>query len=221
MRIFRQILKALPLGLGVPIVIGAASVKPEDAASNLSGWLRIMGIRNVPDWLVSPSIDRRVIIATIIIAVIYSSFVWGIPYLRKHRIKKDSAQNGDIPPGTIVSLDGSCDFKIDGKNFECERKLAYGHFTNGRTQINVLPKVLGAVAFSGGRDLQLKPEYYFLTVDRLFLSGGTFVPADGFCSIHLQADGQIVYMVEGNALAHDGRVFEFKFTPDPKPPAII
>jgi hypothetical protein len=51
MRIFRQILKALPLGLGVPIVIGAASVKPEDAASNLSGWLHIMGIRNVPDWL--------------------------------------------------------------------------------------------------------------------------------------------------------------------------
>jgi hypothetical protein len=165
--------------------------------------------------------DRRVIVATIIIAVIYSSIVWGIPYLHKYKIKKVSVQNGDIPPGTIVSLDGSCDFKLDGKNFECERKLAYGHFTNGRTQINVLPKVLGAVAFSGGKDLQLKPEYYFLTVDRLFISGGTFVPADGFCSIHLQADGQIVYMVEGNALAHDGRVFEFKFTPDPKPPAIF
>jgi hypothetical protein len=118
MRIFWQILKALPLGLGVPIVIGAASVKPEDAASNLSGWLRIMGIRNVPDWLASPSIDRRVIIATIILAIVYSSIVWGIPYLRKHRIKKTSVQNGDIPPGTIVSLDGSCDFKIDGKNFE-------------------------------------------------------------------------------------------------------
>jgi hypothetical protein len=131
------------------------------------------------------------------------------------------AQNRDLPPGTVVSLDGSCDFKIDGKNFECEGKLAYMHFTNGRTQINVLPKVLGAVAFSGGKDLQLKPEYYFLTVDRLFLSGGTFVPADGFCSIHLRADGQIVYMVEGNALAHDGRVFEFKFTPDPKPPDIF
>lgn len=132
-----------------------------------------------------------------------------------------SAENGDLPPGTVVSLDGSCDFKIGGKNFECEGKLAYMHFTNGRTQINVLPKVLGAVAFSGGKDLQIKPEYYFLTVDQLILSGGTVVPADGFCSIHLQADGQIVYMVEGNALAHDGRVFEFKFTPDPKPPDIF
>jgi hypothetical protein len=126
MRIFWQILKALPLGLGVPIVIGAASVRPEDAASNLSGWLRIMGIRNVPEWLASPSIDRRVIIATIIIAVIYSSIVWGIPYLRKHRITKAAAspKNRDLQPGTVVSLDGSCGFKIDGKNFECEGKLA-------------------------------------------------------------------------------------------------
>ncbi len=134
---------------------------------------------------------------------------------------KPTAQNGDLPPGTVVSLDGSCDFKIDGKNFECEGKLAYIHFINGRTQINVCPKVLGGVAFSGGKDLQPKPEYYFLTVDRLILSGGTIVPADGFCSINLQADGQIVYMVEGNALAHDGRIFEFKFTADPKPPVIF
>jgi hypothetical protein len=52
-----------------------------------------------------------------------------------------------------------------------------------------------------------------MAVDRLILSGGTIVPADWFCSIHLQADGQIVYMVEGHALTHDGRVFEFKFTP--------
>jgi hypothetical protein len=131
------------------------------------------------------------------------------------------AQNGDLPPGTVVSLDGSCDFKIGDKNFECEGKLAYTHFTNGRTQINVLPKALGAVAFSGGKDLQPKPEYYFLTVDRLILSGGTVVPADGFCSIHLRADGQLVYSVEGKALTHDGRVFEFKFTPDPKPPDIF
>jgi hypothetical protein len=145
---------------------------------------------------------------------------WDLQRPKKAKLKA-SAQNGDLPPGTVVSLDGSCDFKIGGKNFECEGKLAYMHFTNGRTQINVLPKVLGAVAFSGGKDLQLKPEYYFLTVDRLILSGGTVVPADGFCSMHLQADGQIVYMVEGNALAHDGRVFEFKFTPDPKPPDIF
>jgi hypothetical protein len=92
---------------------------------------------------------------------------------------------------------------------------------NGRTQINVFPKLLGAAAFSGGKDLQPKPEFYFLTVDRLIVSGGTIIPADGVCSTHLRADGQLVYMVEGKALAHDGRTFEFKFTPDPKPPAIF
>src|ERR1019366_4998598 len=94
---------------------------------------------------------------------------------------KPPAQNGDIPPGTVVSLDGSCDFKINSKKLECENKLAYIMHENGRVQINVLPKLLGAVAFSGGKDLRPKPEYYFLTVDRLILSGGTIVPADGFC----------------------------------------
>jgi hypothetical protein len=164
---------------------------------------------NPPSWLYPPFMVAG-------LALIW----WNLRRPKKENLNA-STQNRDLPPGTVVSLDGSCDFKIDGKNFECEGKLAYMHFTNGRTQINVLPKVLGAVAFSGGKDLQIKPEYYFLTVDRLFLSGGTFVPADGFCSIHLQADGQIVYMVEGNALAHDGRVFEFKFTPDPTPPDIF
>jgi hypothetical protein len=162
-----------------------------------------------------------VIIATIIIAVIYSSVVWGIPYLRKQKVGKASAQKNDFLSSTVVSIDGSCDFKIDGKSLECESKLAYLMFENGRVQINVLPKLLGAVAFSGGKDQRLTPEFYFLTVHRLFLSGGTAVPADGFCSMKLQADGKRVYLVEGNALAHDGRVFEFKFTPDPKAPVIF
>lgn len=164
---------------------------------------------NPPSWLYPPFMIAG-------LALIW----WNLQRPKKANLKTP-AQNGDLPLETVVSLDGSCDFKIDGKNLECESKLAYTHFTNGRTQINVLPKVLGAVAFSGGKDLQPKPEYYFLTVDRLILSGGTVVSADGFCSIHLRADGQIVYMVEGRALTHDGRIFEFKFTPDPKLPAIL
>jgi len=164
---------------------------------------------NPPSWLYLPFMIAGL------------ALIWWNFQRPKEAKLETSAQDGDIPPGTVVSLDGSCDFKIDGKNFACEGKLAYQHFTNGRTQINVLPKVLGAVAFSGGKDLQPRPEYYFLTVDRLILSGGTVVPADGVCSMHLHADGQIVYMVEGKALTHDGRVFEFEFTPDPNPPAIF
>ncbi len=175
---------------------------------DIGGYHVIIGyLLNPPSWLYPPFMIAG-------LALIW----WNLQSPKKANLEVSTP---DLPPGTVVSLDGSCDFKIGGKNFECEGKLAYMHFTNGRTQVNVLPKVLGAVAFSGGKDLQLKPEYYFLTVDRLILSGGTIVPADGFCSIHLQADGQIVYMVEGNALAHDGRVFEFKFTPDPKPPVIF
>ncbi len=89
---------------------------------------------NPPAWLNLP----------FMIAGLALIFWWNLQRPKKVNLKA-SAQNGDIPPGTIVTLDGNCDFKIDGKNFECEDKLAYGHFTDGRTQINVLPKILGAV----------------------------------------------------------------------------
>jgi len=39
-------------------VILAASIKPEDAASNLAAWAHWMGIHNVPEWMSSPSIDH-------------------------------------------------------------------------------------------------------------------------------------------------------------------
>jgi hypothetical protein len=44
-------IKALPLELGVPVMIGASSVKPEDAASNLAAWAQWIGIHDVPTWL--------------------------------------------------------------------------------------------------------------------------------------------------------------------------
>ncbi len=94
---------------------------------------------NPPSWLYPPFMVAG-------LALIW----WNVRRPKKKNLNA-STQNRDLPPGTVVSLDGSCDFKIDGKNFECEGKLAYMHSTNGRTQINVLPKVLGAVAFSGGK----------------------------------------------------------------------
>jgi hypothetical protein len=81
----REWVKALPLSLGLPVVIGAASVKPEDAGSNLSAWFKLAGFENIPLWLQSPSIDQRVILVTIILAVIYTAIVWGIPLLRKSK----------------------------------------------------------------------------------------------------------------------------------------
>jgi hypothetical protein len=77
--IMRQFLKALPLGVGLPLAIGAASVKPEDAASNLSGWAHLFGIHNPPDWLLNPNIDHKVIYAAFAISAVYAFLVWGVP----------------------------------------------------------------------------------------------------------------------------------------------
>jgi hypothetical protein len=115
-----------------------------------------------------------------------------VAYLRRKWFPTPTSSGGLLVE-TVVLLDGSPDFRIDGKQLECENKLSYATFKNRRVQINALPKLLGAVAFSGGKDLQLQPEHYQLTVDRIILSGGNVVPADGFCSIDLRADGQRVY----------------------------
>ena len=77
----RDWLKALPLGLGLPIVIGAASVKPEDAASNIAAWLHWMGVEHVPSWLSSPGIDNRIIEGALGIGAIYAFLIWGCPQL--------------------------------------------------------------------------------------------------------------------------------------------
>jgi len=131
-----------------------------------------------------------------------------------------SANAATIEGKDKLSIDTLVSFRIDGQKLECEGKMLYATFTSHRVQINALPKLLAAVAFSGGKDIQPEPEHYQLTVDRLILSGGTVVPADGFCSIEVRADGQRVYKVECKALARDGRSFEFDFKPQPKPPVI-
>ena len=121
---------------------------------------------------------------------------------------------------TLVLIDGQCDFRIDNKPLKCEGHLAYQEFTNHRIEIAAFPEMIGGAAFGGGKDLQIKPESYFLTVDRMILSGGTIAPADGFCSVDMRADGQRIYNVECKALAHDGRSFQLKFIPSAKPPSI-
>lgn len=88
MGLWREVLKVLPLGLAVPVVIGAASVKPEDAASNLSAWAKLLGLHYVPTWLGNPATDRYAIICAVIFALIYWCLIWGIPLLRRNFSKK-------------------------------------------------------------------------------------------------------------------------------------
>jgi hypothetical protein len=79
--------KALPLGFGLPVVIGAASVKPEDAASNLAAWAQWVGI-DAPPWLQTPGIDKKVILWSVILSIVYAFAVWVIPLLRSTHSKE-------------------------------------------------------------------------------------------------------------------------------------
>lgn len=102
MRLFWQILKAIPLGLGVPIVIGAASIKPEDAASNLAAWAQWVGIHNVPTWLNTPGIDEKVIAGTILVATIYTFGIWGVPLIRGSNYKERVFAPPELTPERLL-----------------------------------------------------------------------------------------------------------------------
>jgi hypothetical protein len=81
----REWVKALPLGLGLPVVIAAASVKPEDAASNISAWAHWLGVQSVPPWLSTPTADTRVIWGALGVSVVYAFLVWAVPAIRQAR----------------------------------------------------------------------------------------------------------------------------------------
>jgi hypothetical protein len=59
--IFWEIIRPLP-PLVLTLVIGAASIAPEDAASNLSKWAHAIGFDRLPAWLVERSADKNVMI---------------------------------------------------------------------------------------------------------------------------------------------------------------
>jgi hypothetical protein len=79
----RDSLKILPLGLLLPLVIGAASVKPDDAVSNISAWAHQLGFEAVSRWLSNPAADNRVILGSLGVAALYAFLVWTIPAIRE------------------------------------------------------------------------------------------------------------------------------------------
>jgi hypothetical protein len=100
----REWIKALPLGLGVPVMIGASSVKPEDAASNLAAWAQWVGIHDVPTWLNTPGIDGKVIPGTILISAIYTFGVWGVPLIRRSNYKARIFVPSNVTPERLLSF---------------------------------------------------------------------------------------------------------------------
>ena len=90
----REFVKVLPLGLLLPLVIGAASVKPDDAISNISYWAHRFGFEGAARWLANPAADNRVIAGSLGVAAIYAFMVWTVPAIRERRANPQSERLG-------------------------------------------------------------------------------------------------------------------------------
>jgi hypothetical protein len=88
----REFLKILPLGLALPLVIGAASVKPDDAISTIGAWAHTFGFESLSRWLANPASDNRVIAASVALSVLYSFVMFTLPVLREHRENPNSGR---------------------------------------------------------------------------------------------------------------------------------
>lgn len=90
---WRDLLKGLPIGVGLPIVIGAASVGPEDAQSNISKWIEFLGIHDMPSWVAHRATDHYTIATAIVLAFAYSLAVWVfVPWYRARRVANEAAR---------------------------------------------------------------------------------------------------------------------------------
>ena len=63
------------------MMLAAASVGPHDAVSNISKWLAVVGLRDLPSWLVNKTADHQVVVWSFVLCVIYAASVWGLPRL--------------------------------------------------------------------------------------------------------------------------------------------
>jgi hypothetical protein len=70
------------------MLIGTASVSPEDAASNIAKWVDKVGIHDLSSWLPAAAANRQVVYVGIAAAFFYAFVVWGIPALKRHRSEK-------------------------------------------------------------------------------------------------------------------------------------
>jgi hypothetical protein len=73
------IVKLLPLGVMLPLVILGASIGPEEAASNLAKWARWLGFTNLPEWINQKAADNNIIIAAALLALVYLIVVFVVP----------------------------------------------------------------------------------------------------------------------------------------------
>lgn len=105
MGVFREFVKAAPLGLALPVTIGAASVGPDDAISNLGKWIQWLGITDLPPWLRQVGADRTIVAWALGLSVCYALLMWGAPLYRRLRASRSASDGIRLVFGTGEPFD--------------------------------------------------------------------------------------------------------------------
>jgi hypothetical protein len=123
----RHVVSALPFGVLITIAIGAASIGPEDAGSNLSKWAHWLVSHALPgEYVVRPDDYRTVAILAAVLSVIYAARFWGLPYLRSFSDKipiEEAARLAYEAAERANALD-----LVDSSTLEPSRKLDHFKF---------------------------------------------------------------------------------------------
>lgn len=85
-----SVLKVLPLGVILPMLIFFASVGPDDVAKNYAGWARKFGLTDFANTLAIYATGPRVFWGVIVVTVVYVFIAFVLPALIK-RSQKDKA----------------------------------------------------------------------------------------------------------------------------------
>jgi hypothetical protein len=113
MREYRwDILKALPLGVLLPMTFFFGSVGPDDFARNYAGWARKWGLTAWADWLSLYATGPRVFWGTVLISSIYLATAFVLPYLIRHTSKNAATVAVPSIVAAIVIVAGYGQYEI-------------------------------------------------------------------------------------------------------------
>jgi hypothetical protein len=103
----RGLFKFLPI-VALTLLIGAASVGPDDAASKLSNWAHRLGFDSLPPWFTEKAADNELIVLAVVAALIYVFFVWLLPAIsRKKQMALPNRSHVSSAPNPGASFDAS------------------------------------------------------------------------------------------------------------------
>ena len=93
----RNLIKALPVAVVLPLALFLASVGPNDAAANISKWMSFLGVHDLSAWRITPYDVAHINFAAFFLSVVYIVAMWGwrvLPRLTKGR-RSEEARSAD------------------------------------------------------------------------------------------------------------------------------